>query len=81
MAARIMSAAVMTPPVNASGGQALDELVEDSDHLGARLGAVCGFGDVKGGLVPGSHEYVCERHHRLGADAPEFDPLREEGLH
>jgi hypothetical protein len=64
-----------------SGGQALDEVVEDRGHLRAGLGAVCGFGDVKGGLIAGSHQYVRERHHGLGADAPEFDPLRQEHSH
>jgi hypothetical protein len=33
-------------PEGTSGGQGLDELVEDSHHLGARSVALCGFGDV-----------------------------------
>jgi hypothetical protein len=45
------------------------------------LGTVCGFSDVQRGLVAGSHEHVCERQNWLGADAPDFDPLRQDGSH
>jgi hypothetical protein len=65
----------------ASGGQALDELVKNFDHLGTRMRAICGFRNIQGGLVAGPHEDMRERHHWLRADAPQLDPLRHKGPH
>src|SRR6185437_3702739 len=61
-----------------SGGQALDQLVEDLDHFGSRLRPVGRFGDVQGCLVAASHEHVRERHHWLGADPTQLDPVRQQ---
>jgi hypothetical protein len=53
----------------------VDELIEDSGHLGSRLRAVCGFGDVQGGLVAGTHYAAFLDEHETVV-AAELDFLR-----
>lgn len=63
-----------------SGGHAIDELVEDAEHLGARSRRICCLGDIERGLVTGSHQYMRERADWLRADLATFDAVRQEGL-